>query len=317
VNLLVHRLRLSPRGVTFTGRRADEEQASEFLASTDPWFRPVQVRTGPDGCLWVVDMYRFVIEHPRWIPPEDLAKLDVRAGHDMGRIYRVRPRDRQPRPVPRLDKLDTPALVAALDSANGWQRDLAGQMLLWKADQVAVRPLEVLAGSCPRAETRLHALCILDRLGRLTPNVLLAALTDEHPGVRRYAVRLAETRVGQDPAALGSALLKRVNDPDPQVRLQLAYTLGAWDDSRAARALAALLLRDPGEPFLLAAALSSVKAANIGEVATGILASPGQASPPAAVVQRLLGLATAWGDRDAMRRLLGPVIKPQGGRFAA
>ena len=71
----MHRIQLSPRDSTFAGRRAPGEEQSELLASTDNWFRPVQVRTGPDGCLWIVDMYRCVIEHPRWIPPEDLARL--------------------------------------------------------------------------------------------------------------------------------------------------------------------------------------------------------------------------------------------------
>src|SRR5262249_29459053 len=107
VNLIVHRMVLSPRGSTFVGKRGRGEEESEFLASTDNWFRPVQVRTGPDGGLWVVDMYRFVIEHPRWIPPEDLAKLDVRAGSNLGRIYRVRPKERAVRPISRLPNLSS------------------------------------------------------------------------------------------------------------------------------------------------------------------------------------------------------------------
>ncbi len=77
-NMLIHRLVLSPKGSTFSGRRAADEQQSEFLASPDPWFRPVQVVTGPDGCLWFVDMCRYVIEHPRWIPAEDAARVDLR-----------------------------------------------------------------------------------------------------------------------------------------------------------------------------------------------------------------------------------------------
>src|SRR5205814_507765 len=117
--------------------------------SSDPWFRPVQVRTGPDGALWIVDMYRQVIEHPRWIPPEDLAKLDVRAGFDKGRIYRVRPAKRELRKWARLDRLDADELVAALDSPNGWQRDMAGQLLVWRDDVSAVKQIVRLAESNP------------------------------------------------------------------------------------------------------------------------------------------------------------------------
>ncbi len=89
VHNLVSRLVLTPDGASFKARRADDEQDSEFIASSDNWFRPVMVRTGPDGALWIADMYRAVIEHPRWIPPEWQRKLDLRAGSDRGRIYRI------------------------------------------------------------------------------------------------------------------------------------------------------------------------------------------------------------------------------------
>src|SRR6201990_1922671 len=90
------------------------------------------LKTGPDGALWIADMDRAVIEHPEWIPDDWEAKLNLRAGSDLGRLFRVIPVDRAPRPIPRLDKLDTPGLVAALDSPNGWQRDMAQKMLLWR-----------------------------------------------------------------------------------------------------------------------------------------------------------------------------------------
>jgi putative membrane-bound dehydrogenase-like protein len=316
VNLLIHRLRLTPRGVTFAGRRADDEQTSEFLAATDPWFRPVQALTGPDGCLWVVDMYRFVIEHPRWIPAADLAKLDVRAGHDMGRLYRVSSRERPPRPFQRLDRLDTAGLVAALDSPNGWQRDMAGQMLLWKGDKSAVQPLEALARSSQRAEARLHALCVLDGLGQLDASVLRPALADQHPGVRRHAVRLAEKRVAGD-TTLGTALLKLVDDTDAQVRLQLAFSLGEWRDPRVGRALASLALRAGDDAYFLTAVLSSVNRANLADVIANVLPESGTTPPPPIVIQRLLALGTALGERDVLPALLRPVLAPREGGFAA
>lgn len=91
VHNLVHRQVLRPDGVTFAGSRAESEQTSEFFASTDSWSRPVALRTAPDGSLWVVDMYRHVIEHPEWIPHDWEEQLDLRAGHDRGRLYRIAP----------------------------------------------------------------------------------------------------------------------------------------------------------------------------------------------------------------------------------
>ena len=110
--------------------RADDEQKSEFLASSDNWFRPTMIQTGPDGALWVADMYRYVIEHPEWIPKDWQKKLDLRAGHDKGRIYRIYPSDKKPRDIPRLDKMSTKELAATLESPNGWTRDIAQQLLI-------------------------------------------------------------------------------------------------------------------------------------------------------------------------------------------
>src|SRR5436305_2006513 len=104
-------------------------------------------------------MYRFVIEHPKWIPPAAQAKLDMRAGDDKGRIYRIYPDKKQPRPIARLDKLDAVGLVVALDSPSGTQRDLAQQVLLWRGDKAAIEPLKKLASSANRPQTRLQALC--------------------------------------------------------------------------------------------------------------------------------------------------------------
>ncbi|APZ91951.1 neutral/alkaline non-lysosomal ceramidase N-terminal domain-containing protein [Fuerstiella marisgermanici] len=89
VHNLVSRLVLERDGVTFKGRRARDEQKSEFFASSDNWTRPVMVRTGPDGAIYIADMYRQVIEHPQWIPDEYQRKMNLRAGDDRGRIYRV------------------------------------------------------------------------------------------------------------------------------------------------------------------------------------------------------------------------------------
>ena len=91
VHNLVSRLVMTRDGYGFKGERAADEQESEFLASSDNWFRPTMIRTGPDGAIWVADMYRAVIEHPEWIPPEYQRKMNLYAGNDKGRIYRIVP----------------------------------------------------------------------------------------------------------------------------------------------------------------------------------------------------------------------------------
>ncbi len=84
---LIHRKKVRPDGVGFKAERPADEQKVESLASTDNWFRPVQLANGPDGALYVADMYREVIEHP-WSLPESIKKhLDLNSGNDRGRIY--------------------------------------------------------------------------------------------------------------------------------------------------------------------------------------------------------------------------------------
>src|SRR5439155_14634211 len=139
-------------------RRGRDEEQTEFLRSSDNWFRPTMLKTGPDGALYIADMYRLVIEHPEWIPPAIQQRMDLRAGADKGRIYRIYPEGAQLRAIPRLDKLDTAGLVTALDSPNGWQRDTAQRLLVHSADKSADKPLKQLPSSSTRPKVRLQAL---------------------------------------------------------------------------------------------------------------------------------------------------------------
>ena len=320
VHNLVHREHVFQDGVRFRSRRIEDETNSEFLASTDAWFRPAQLRTGPDGAVWVADMYRLVIEHPEWIPPDWQAKIgDLRAGHDKGRLYRVVKSDRTPRPIPRLDKLDSAGLVAALDSPGGWQRDMAQQLLVQRKDKSVVPHLEKLATGADRAVTRLHALCTLDGMDAVTPAVLIAALADAQPGVRQNAVRICEARFADAPQ-LGEAVAKLAADPDPLVRLQVACSLGEWDDPKAGQVLATIALRDTGDRYVSAAVLSSVTGKNLGAVIAGVTQG-GKSAPPAELMANLLRVAAATGSdpvlRDAIEKVAGSDGKDPARPFAA
>jgi putative membrane-bound dehydrogenase-like protein len=301
--MCVHRLVLSPKGSTFSGRRGADEQTSEFLAATDPWFRPVQAVTGPDGALWIVDMYRYVIEHPRWIPPQDLAKHDLRAGSTMGRIYRVLP-EPSSRGMNEVNPaaLATPQLVAALNSPNGWQRDQASQLLLARKDAVAAPLLErTLTQGNPFA--RVHALCVLDGLGKLRPAHVEIGLKDSHPGVQRHAVRLAQKFINEE-RSLATSLAALAHADDPQTRLQLAGTLGGWRDATAGKLLARLMLGS-SDRFLTAAATSSLHPDNLSPFLEEALAT---ASPTSDLWTRLSGPIAALGNGAQANRLLNVLL---------
>lgn len=258
VHNVVHREVLSPAGSGFRSRRAEGEETSEFLASTDPWFRPVQARTGPDGALYVADMYRFSLEHPEWIPPATLARLDVRAGSDRGRLYRVVPDGTKLRPVPNLRRLDTAGRVAALRSANGWERDMAQRLLVGSPDPASVPALLRLLTPTEPPKTRLQALATLGLLGRLDADVLRNAFKDPHPAVRAEGLRQSEAFAARHPELADDAG-RLGDDPDGQVRLQAAFSLGAWSPEKAEPWLARIAARPDADDWLKVAVQSSLR----------------------------------------------------------
>ena len=306
VHNLVHRELVKPDGESFTSRRADDEREQEFFASSDNWLRPVMIRTGPDGALWIADMYRFVIEHPEWIPQDWQRRLDVRAGDDRGRIYRIVRADAPSPKVPRLDRLDTPGLVAALESGNGWVRDMAQQMLLWRNDTAAVGLLTKLADESKSPLARLHALGTLEGMKALSAEWLTGALCDPHPAVRRFAIELRERFAAPTPA-VSAVFWALADDADPMVQMQFAYALGSDLDRRTGPAIGAMLLAHAEDTYLTAALMSSLRKDNIGDALAAV--TSGRERPGSEkLVERLLAMAGAFQQHDAVRTVFQRIV---------
>lgn len=315
VHNVVHREVLTPDGITFRSARATNELDREFLASTDNWFRPVQVRTGPDGALWVVDMYRYVIEHPRWIPSNRLAQLDVRAGHDKGRIYRVYRKDQPPRRIQNFAKLSTAKLATALDSPNGTERDIIHRELLNRADRSANEQLSELAKSSSRPAVRVQASAALHGLGGSTSS---AVASESNPDVRVQMLRASGHR-----ADILSEVARGIDAPDVRVRFQSALALGGHDhaDQWLAKLLpeaatnqwmrAAVLSSSTNvAPKLLSAAVALPESAQQRELFAGLLATATATASTTELARIIVTLSptnesevTAW-RLDALTRLL-------------
>lgn len=298
VNNLVHRRKLQPKDASFDAVRPSDEAGIEFLASSDQWFRPVQARTGPDGALWIVDMYRYVIEHPMWIPPETLAKLDVRAGADRGRIYRISPSSRSPRPITSLAGLTIAELIRRLESPNGPVRDMAQQMLLWEDESAASPDLMKLAVSASQPESRIHALHTLARLGELDSPTLVQSLQDGNEHVRRHSLRVAESMFDQH--GVGEAVLE-CNVNSTPLKIQLANSLGEWSDSRAATRLADLAIQSEQSPYLRSAVFSSLNSQNSGPTTYAVLTSSNASEE---LVGQLLEQTASLADASAIQGIL-------------
>ncbi len=316
VHNLVHRIVLEPDGATFKGRRDGDETEREFLASSDNWFRPTMLKTGPDGALYVADMYRAVIEHPEWIPDDWEARLDLRAGSNQGRIYRVFPVDAKPRAIPKLSGKDTAELIAALKSPNGWERDTAQRLLIDRHDPEGVKGLVELTKSAASPKTRLQALWTLAGLDALDETTAKTALADPHPQVRRNALQASRPLLAK-PATLADVIIPMADDSDPEVRFQVALSLGDVKDPRAGRALARLILRTPDDAWMRAAVLTSAPG-HSGALLAGLFGEAKSGPPPSAVVEWLFALVGRQGGQADLKELTHILETPagQGGRYA-
>jgi len=242
VHNLVHRTRLENVGATYRANRNNDEYGREFLRSHDPWFRPVRAAIGPDGCLYIVDMYRETIEHPEWIPESWQEQLDLYAGADRGRIYRIRPPGNA-NPLPDLTKLNGNELVSKLSSDIGALRDLAHQRLIETGNSETTASLKRTIrerDSSPQA--RVHCAYILAHANELQDEILLELLASHHAGLLYASLPLVEPRLNKSDFFIGS-LKKLTNHPDLKVVLRLALTLSACKHEQAGDLLASLAFR--------------------------------------------------------------------------
>ncbi|MBH57199.1 MAG: dehydrogenase [Planctomycetaceae bacterium] len=323
VHNLIHRRQIEQAGLLMHSNKPAIEEESEFIRSSDSWFRPTTIRTGPDGAIYFADIYRIVIEHPEWIDDRAEMELNLREGADKGRIYRIVSEDEPLRPYSFPETDDQLQFVQDLSSSNGWIRDYAHQQLVWnKQNSAADKVLEVtaIAGNVPQA--RLHALSALSGRQRLTQKVLMDALKDSHPAVRRLALRLAEEFKSRDSAV---AIIKALQDMSisensPEVLLQLAYSLGEFEGASIASSLATLLHRHPTNHFLVGAALSST-----ASISTDVLRHYQKLSgenPATPILESLLATSLASNDQQALgdlaQQLLSPATgAPQAWHFSA
>ena len=254
---VVHHRRLDPDGPTYAARRVEPEKDREFLASTHPWFRPVNLTSGPDGALYLADFCRAWVEHPAFVPEGSRHSVDLREGFNHGRIWRIAPCGSKPAaPPPWPAGPDTAGLVALLAHSNAWQRDTAQRLLVERKPPEATPFLRNLAAKPGPPLARTHALWTLAGLGRLDADTLRPALHADHPRLREHGARLVASSGLQ--AALADDLAGLAGDPDPRVRLRVAVALAAVQGDAALEALARVAAVDADSPWTSAALLNAL-----------------------------------------------------------
>ncbi|MDX1963705.1 MAG: c-type cytochrome [Pirellulales bacterium] len=216
---LVRQEVLTPQGAGFTGRPAYPNQ--EWLASRDPWFRPVFITTGPDRALYIVDFYHQVIEHPEWLPEDKKNDPSIHAGKDRGRIWRVRPRD-----------------------------GLRPEVTEHKEEQ-ATQDADVLAAKEVRENYRLL------QNGQYEPKLISRNKGFYHPQVRAQSIKFFASLISKE-LSVTRDLRSYAYDEDASVRFQAALALGAFNDNSVLEALAAIALSDANDPWTRLAVQTAV-----------------------------------------------------------
>jgi mono/diheme cytochrome c family protein/glucose/arabinose dehydrogenase len=319
---LVKRFILEEKDAQYTAKNAYKEQ--EFLTSTDERFRPVNAYTGPDGALYLADMYRGIIQHKGFLTHylvQNIKDRNLEQPVNMGRIWRVVPDDAKPQPV-KLPK-ENAELVKVLGDVNGWKRDTAQRLLVERKDASVAPALNALAASGSPLE-KIHALWTLEGMGALTSELLGKALSDSDAKIRAAAVRLSDR-------ALAAQVAKLADDASVDVQIAVALNLSALPEGQeAALSLArkaggnALVreslmsgLRGRELEFLEALLKSSDKPAPSEML--GVLAQAVMTERRSARVQSLLALIAAQpANSPAQLALLGGAggkLQPKGAKF--
>jgi glucose/arabinose dehydrogenase/mono/diheme cytochrome c family protein len=330
---LVKRIVVAEQAGALAGRNATE--GSEFLASTDERFRPVNLMNGPDGALYIVDMYRGVIQHRTYVTTylrRQVEERQLERPVGMGRIYRVVPDGAPPATIkPALARASLADLVQALGDANGWTRDTAQRLLVerglnpvrtsvTKADGTRAELIETVApvvrdfaGTAKNPLGRLHALWVLDGLGGFDRAAALRALADDDPRVRAAAIRLSEKFLV--PSVDGDVFKRIVAlafGGDATVRLQAALSFGQVRTPEADAVLRALAIAHPTQPFLSDAVVSALAGREEGFIAALMSEAKNPTEPPAAAVAHATSAVLKSGDAARIGRVFTLTLAPSG-----
>ena len=223
----------------------------EFIASADMNFRPVNSATGPDGCMYIVDMYHGIIQESNWTKDGTYLRKEIKKrGFDKnvgrGRIYRLVYDGIKPdKTVPNLLNLPLTGLVKYLSHPNAWWRETAQKLMVVRGDKSVVPALnDVLLKSTDQL-ARIHALWTLDGLKALDKKVLLTVFNDKDAKVRQAAVWASEERIRKGDEQLVTALETLINDPNADVRYQVLLSVRYSKSPKAASIVKDLLKRYP------------------------------------------------------------------------
>ncbi len=259
---LIKRNVLQNNGNVVSGTQA--YKGKEFLASTDERFRPVTLYNGPDGALYIIDMYRGIIQHKTYITPYLKNEVKIREltqPLSCGRIYKVVPAGNPGREV--TFPSDANELAKLLQDSNGWIRDKAQQLLIDRKATAAVPALRTYLQAADRPLGVVHALWAMEGLGALKPEDLTPLLKQPSWTIRMQALSVLPSVVSKKTFAQYAGVMKQVMDMKDSLSAPyiafVAQSIQPIDKAMASRLLLKVIKQYPQNSYVADAAISSLK----------------------------------------------------------
>lgn len=258
---LIKRNILTEEGYVTKGKQAYKD--NEFIRSTDERFRPVSLYNAPDGAIYIVDMYRGIIQHITYLTPylkNQIGKRSLTQPLAAGRIYKVVPKKSKAKIITLPD--DPLQLVPYLGHANGWVRDQAQQMLVDSKSRAVIPALQSALKSNDNTFLVMHALWTLEGLNALKSSDVLALMKSNAWPIRMQALSVLSSIINASNykefvTALGDRLKQNDDNAAPYIAFAVS-TFKTFDSALADDLLMKVSGQYANNPFVADAVISNL-----------------------------------------------------------
>jgi mono/diheme cytochrome c family protein len=227
---IVRQINAEVKGGLTTLQNVYQKQQSEFIRSTDPLFRPVDMATAPDGTMYIVDMYHGIIQEGEWTPVGSYIRTKIEQYQldkvvSLGRIWRLTHDDiARDKTKPRMYEETSLELLKHLEHPNGWWRDMAQQILVQRQDKTVAPALVEIVRTNPSVLAKFHALWVLEGIHALESSLVKELMKDENPRMRIMALWVSESLYKAGDQSFAKNYLELMTDKDTQVKMRAMMT---------------------------------------------------------------------------------------------
>ncbi|MFX0555172.1 DUF7133 domain-containing protein [Maribacter sp. CXY002] len=254
--------------LTFTGDSTKAKQAwegKEFLASTDEGFRPVSLKNGPDGSMFIVDMHRGMIGHYAYLSPylkekTEITRLDTLV--NFGRVLKVKHIDGEADFAPDFDALNGAELVSLLSNKNGWVRDRAQHYLIFKEYTEVIDDVKDLTLNSTNDWSQIQGLYVLEGWNALTFDLLTDLMKKGKPNLAAHALVLSKRFTSEENKEKAFNVFNDILDRNELgLDVYLGNILGGWmliDEQKFTPLFGKVLIRNKKNSTVIEAVLSGL-----------------------------------------------------------